>query len=63
MGAEIETKEKHGEETPRPSPTVLTQDQFLSWKRQKVSSFSFLCLLRLRLIASVFSYVSHMIFL
>jgi hypothetical protein len=39
MGAETETKEKHGEETPRPSPTILTQDQFLSWKRQKVSSF------------------------
>ncbi|XP_057442588.1 uncharacterized protein LOC130734262 [Lotus japonicus] len=38
MGAETETdtQEKNAQERPRPSsPTPLTPDQFLSWKRQK----------------------------
>ncbi|KAJ1411392.1 hypothetical protein SESBI_21254 [Sesbania bispinosa] len=35
MGAETEAQEKHAEERPRPSSTTLSQEQFLSWKRQK----------------------------
>ncbi|XP_061374040.1 uncharacterized protein LOC133316317 [Gastrolobium bilobum] len=40
MGAETEAQEKHAEERPRPSTTTLTQDQFLSWKRQKDAAAS-----------------------
>ncbi|XP_004490360.1 uncharacterized protein [Cicer arietinum] len=40
MGAEIEAQENHAEERPRPSPTTLTPDQFLSWKRQKDAAAS-----------------------
>ncbi|KAK7321161.1 hypothetical protein VNO77_31493 [Canavalia gladiata] len=32
MGAETESQEKHAQERPKP---ILTQAQFLSWKRQK----------------------------
>jgi len=35
MGAETESQEKCTQEKPK---TSLTQEQFLSWKRQKVSS-------------------------
>jgi hypothetical protein len=39
MGAEAEEREKQGTEKPNPNP--ITQAQFLSWKRQKVSHLIF----------------------
>jgi hypothetical protein len=36
MGAEAEEREKQG--TEKPSPNSITEAQFLSWKRQKVSN-------------------------
>ncbi|XP_014523989.1 zinc finger CCCH domain-containing protein 15 homolog [Vigna radiata var. radiata] len=37
MGAEIESQEKFTKERPK---TTLTQEQFLSWKRQKDAAVS-----------------------
>ncbi|CAJ1971795.1 unnamed protein product [Sphenostylis stenocarpa] len=37
MGAETESQEKHTQERPKPT---LTQEQFLSWKRQKDAAVS-----------------------
>ncbi|CAL5189372.1 unnamed protein product [Lathyrus oleraceus] len=40
MGAETETKQNHEKETPIASPSTLTKDQFLSWKRHKDAAAS-----------------------